>query len=79
MADSFWTDTRDPHISTAVQPFLKGEIRLPYTVLNPAYSIVLKDSIWGKAFTKVVLDNLSPEQAADEAIAQIKEIFANWK
>ena len=79
LADSFWTDTREPHISTAVLPFLKGEIRLPYTVLNPAYSIVLKDSIWGKALTQVVLDNLSPEQAADKASAQIKEIFAQWK
>jgi multiple sugar transport system substrate-binding protein len=39
---------------------------------------VLKDSIWGKALTKVVLDNLSPEQAADEAIAQIKQIFEEW-
>ena len=79
LADPFWTDRADPHISTAVQPFLKGEIRLPYTVLNPAYSLVLKDSIWGKAITKVVLDHLSPEQAADKAIAQIKEIFEEWK
>jgi multiple sugar transport system substrate-binding protein len=76
--DPFWTDPADPHISTAIQPFLKGEIILPYTVLNPAYSLVLKDSIWGKALTKVVLDNLSPEQAADEAIAQIKQIFEQW-
>ena len=79
LTDTFWTDPDDPHISTAVQPFLRGEITLPYTVSNPAYSLVLKDSIWGKALTKVVLDNLSPEQATDEAIAQIKEIFAEWK
>ncbi len=79
LTDTFWTDPTDPHISTAIQPFLQEEITLPYTVLNPAYSIVLKDSIWGKALTKVVLDRRSPEQAADEAIAQIKEIFAQWK
>ncbi|MGK7936757.1 MAG: ABC transporter substrate-binding protein [Xenococcaceae cyanobacterium] len=79
LTDTFWTDPADPHISTAIQPFLQEEITLPYTVLNPAYSIVLKDSIWGKALTKVVLDRRSPEQAADEAIAQIKEIFAQWK
>ena len=79
LADPFWTDPADPHISTAVQPFLRGDIRLPYTVLNPAYSLVLKDSIWGKAITKVVLDKISAEQAADEAIAQIKEIFAQWE
>jgi multiple sugar transport system substrate-binding protein len=78
LADPFWTDPADPHISKAVQPFLKEEIRLPYTVLNPAYSLVLKESIWGKALTKVVVDKLSPEQAADQAIAEIKQIFAEW-
>ncbi|MDJ0635438.1 MAG: ABC transporter substrate-binding protein [Xenococcaceae cyanobacterium MO_188.B29] len=79
LTDTFWTDPADPHISTAIQPFLQEEITLPYTVLNPAYSIVLKDSIWGKALTRVVIDRHSPEQAADEAIAQIKKIFAQWK
>ena len=79
LTDTFWTDPADPHISTAIQPFLQEEITLSYTVLNPAYSIVLKDSIWGKALTKVIIDQRSPEQAADEAIAQIKEIFAQWK
>ena len=77
--DPFWTDPADPHVSSAAQSFIKEQTRLFYTVQNPAYSLVIKNSIWGKALTKVVLDNLSPEQAADEAIAQIKEIFAQWK
>jgi multiple sugar transport system substrate-binding protein len=79
LTDSFWTDPADPHISTAIQPFLKQQMRLPYTNLNPAYSLVLKESIWGKAIAKVVLDKLSPERAADEAIARIKQIFAQWR
>jgi multiple sugar transport system substrate-binding protein len=79
LADPFWTDPADPHISTAVQPFLKGEFRLPYTVLNPAYSLVLKNSVWGNAIAKVVSDKLPPQQAGDEAISRIKKIFTEWE
>ncbi len=76
--DSFWTDTTDPHISTAAKPFLNQQTRLSYTALNPAYSLVLKNGIWGRALNRIVVEGISPEKAADEAIAQIQEIFANW-
>jgi multiple sugar transport system substrate-binding protein len=79
LADPFWTDPADPHISTAVKPFLEGKMRLPYTVLNPAYSLVLKNSVWGNAIAKVVSDKISPEQAGDEAISKIKQIFTEWE
>ncbi|MGL6344393.1 MAG: ABC transporter substrate-binding protein [Waterburya sp.] len=79
LADPFWTDPADPHISTAVKPFLKGDFRLSYTVINPAYSLVLKNSIWGKAITRVAINKISPEQAADEAISKIQQIFAEWE
>ena len=77
--DPFWTDPADPHISTAVQPFIKKQTRLSYTALNPAYSLVLKKGIWGQALNRIAVDKISAEQAADEAIAQIKEIFAQWE
>ena len=78
-SDPFWTDPADPHISTAAQPFLNQQTRLSYTALNPAYSLVLKEGIWGQALNRIAVDNISAEQAADEAIAQIKEIFAQWE
>jgi multiple sugar transport system substrate-binding protein len=77
--DPFWTDKSDPHISTAAKPVIQEQTRLFYTAQNPAYSLVLKESIWSKALNKVVVDNIPPEQAADEAIAQIKQIFAQWQ
>ncbi|PIG95357.1 ABC transporter substrate-binding protein [Gloeocapsopsis sp. IPPAS B-1203] len=77
--DPFWTDPADPHISTAAQPLIKEQTRLFYTAQNPAYSVVLEENIWGDAIHKVVADGVSPEQAADEAIARIKQIFAEWK
>ncbi|WP_019508807.1 ABC transporter substrate-binding protein [Pleurocapsa sp. PCC 7319] len=78
-SDPFWTDPSDPHISTAAQPFLNQQTRLSYTSLNPAYSLVLKEGIWGQALNRIAVDKISPEQAGDEAISQIKEIFAAWK
>ena len=77
-SDPFWTDPTDPHISTAAQPFLNGHTRLSYTALNPSYSLVLQEGIWGQALNNIAVNKLSPEQAADKAISQIKDIFAEW-
>ncbi len=77
--DSFWTNPKDPHISTVTKTLTNSNIKTFGTFQNPAYSVVLNQNVWGQALTRMVKDNISPEQAADEAIAQIKEIFANWK
>ncbi len=77
--DPFWTDPTDPHISTAAQPLIKGQTRPFYTAQNPAYSIVLKENVWGVALNRIVVDGFSPEQAADEAIERIQQIFAEWE
>ena len=77
--DPFWTDLTDPHISTAAQPLIKGQTRPFYTAQNPAYSIVLKENVWGVALNRIVVDGISPEQAADEAIERIQQIFAEWE
>ncbi len=70
---------REPHISTATKTLTKEQTRLFYTTQNPAYSLVLEQSIWGKALSKVVVDGIFPKQAANEAINQIKQVFAQWQ
>lgn len=77
--DTFWTDPNDPHVSMATKTFTEGRTRLFYTFQNPAYSMVLKENVWGKALQRVLVDGSSSEQAADEAIARIKQIFAQWQ
>lgn len=77
--DPFWKDPTDPHISTAAKILIQGQTRPFYYVQNPAYSLVLNENIWGKALNKIVVDGISPEQAADEAIEQIKQIFNQWQ
>ena len=77
--DPFWSDPSDPHISTVSKTFTEGRIRYFQISQNPAYSRVLDDNVWGKALNKVILSNISPEQAADESIEKIKQIFEDWE
>jgi multiple sugar transport system substrate-binding protein len=77
--DPYWTNPEDPHTSTVTKTLTKSKIRPIYPANSPAYSIVLQENIWGQSLEKIVLNKITPEQAADEAIARIKEIFAEWK
>ena len=77
--DSFWTDRKDPHISTASKTFIQSPMCLYYTFYNPAYSEVLQQNVWGQALKRMLKDGISSEQAADEAITRIKQIFVEWE
>ena len=77
-SDPYWQNTQDPYIATITKILRGKHTRLSYIVDNPAYSQVLAENIWGKALTKVTANKIDPEQAADEAIARIKAIFAQW-
>lgn len=74
-----WQETQDPYLKTASKILATGKTRLLYTSNNPAYSQVLEENIWGKSLNRIVIDGISPEQAADEAISRIQEIFTEWK
>ncbi|VEP18505.1 ABC transporter substrate-binding protein [Hyella patelloides LEGE 07179] len=77
--DPYWTNPNDPHTSEVTKTLTKSKIRPIYPTNSPAYSIVLKENIWGQSLENIVLNNVTPEQAADKAIARIKEIFAEWE
>ena len=77
--DPFWNNSENPHVSTATKTLTKGQTRLFYSAQNPIYSSVLEQNVWGQALNRIAVDKISAEQAADEAISQIKEIFAEWE
>lgn len=77
--DPYWTNPQDPHTSQVTKTLTQRKIRPIYPLNSPAYSIVLKENIWGESIEKIVLDNVTPEQAAISAIARIKEIFREWE
>ncbi|WP_237743635.1 ABC transporter substrate-binding protein [Pleurocapsa sp. PCC 7319] len=76
--DPYWTNPKNPHLAHAAKILTTEPTRPFYIAQNPAYSIVLQENIWGQALNRIAIDNLSPEQAADEAISKIKEIFNQW-
>ena len=71
-----WTPN-DPHLSAALDQ-LTGPVRPSYQVFHPAYSEVLAENIWAKAVQASIQGELTPAEAADEAIARIEEIFERW-
>ncbi len=73
----FWTDPKDPHITVAAQQF--KNTRASSVVLNPAYSEVLAQNIWGEAIQSITVDKVPVEKAADKAIEKIQDIFSQWK
>ena len=77
--DPFWNDPKDPHISTATKMLAGGQTRPFYHTQNPAYSQVLEEHLWGKALDRILLEGVSPGDAADEAIDRMKEIFEEWE
>ena len=78
LTEPFWNNPEDPHLSTAAEQYRQPARLLPI-VNNPAYSQIPAQQVWGKALISVIKDNVSPEQAADKAIAEIKKIFLEWK
>lgn len=76
--DAYWTNPEDTHTSEVTKTLNKSQLRPIYPANSPAYSIVLQENIWGQSLEKIVLNNVTPEQAADEAISRIKEIFSEW-
>ena len=74
--DPFWLNPRDPHISTVAKTIASGKTRPYHNVLNPAYGVFLEENVWGKVLHQMAVEGLSSEAAADQAIARLKEIFA---
>jgi multiple sugar transport system substrate-binding protein len=66
----FWNDPADPHVRVATQQIRNGTI-------SPASSLALAlESVWGQALERVIVDGISAENSADEAINQVKTILS---
>lgn len=76
LEQDFWMNPDDPHISVAAQQF--DNIRPLNTVLNPAYSEIQAQNIWGNAIQSILTDGVTPEEAAENAMAEIRSIFSEW-
>lgn len=71
----FWQDPKDPH-RTAAAKQLGQPVAASYPNLDPRWVQVDEEAVWETAVNRIAVEGLTPEQAADEAIARIKEILA---
>jgi multiple sugar transport system substrate-binding protein len=76
----FWLDTSDPHRMRAAIQILTRPHHSPGPGVRDQEwrsDRIFEEEIWGNAVHRVAADGMSPEQAIDEAIARIKQIFAD--
>ena len=74
----FWLDPSDPHRMAAVMQVASRPLAHNYAAVsgNWRHDLVKQEQIWAKAINRVVTEDISPEQAVDEAIARIKQILS---
>jgi multiple sugar transport system substrate-binding protein len=70
----FWLDPSDPHHMAAVMQIASRPMHYNYATVTGdwRYNIVDTEGVWSSAVHRVAADGISPEQAAEEAIARIK-------
>lgn len=76
--NSLWSNSADPHLSTALKIYERPS-STPYEVIHSAFSEVQSQQLWAKAVLKVIQDKASATEASDWAIAQIKTIWTEWE
>jgi multiple sugar transport system substrate-binding protein len=74
----FWLDPSDPHKMASVMQVSSRPLAHDYAAAsgNWRHVRVVSENVWGKAIQRIVTEDISPEQAVDEAIARIKQILA---
>jgi multiple sugar transport system substrate-binding protein len=74
----FWLNPGDPHLMAAVMQIASRPTQYDYATISGDRRLdhILEERVWGKAIHRIVTENISPEQAVDEAIARIKQILA---
>ena len=70
---------RDPHVPTVTRILLERNTKIFDHSKIPANSQVYGENVWGKAMERTIEEKWSSERAADEAIARVKTIVAQWR
>lgn len=72
----YWRNLKDQHIQTAIKNL--ETVKTPSWILNPAYSAVITKNVWGYAIEGIAKGTNSVEKAADQAIAEMRDIVQKW-
>ena len=73
----FWLDPSDRHRMAAVMQIASRPTQYDYaTVSGDWHYDRVRQGVWEEAVHRVAVEGIGPEQAIDEAIAQIKQILS---
>jgi multiple sugar transport system substrate-binding protein len=74
----FWLDPGDPHRMRSVLQFLTQPRDYDYAAVSGEWRhrLVLKEQVWAMAIRRILTEGVTPEQAADEAIARVKQLLS---
>jgi multiple sugar transport system substrate-binding protein len=74
----FWLDPSDPHKMAAVMQASARPLQYDYATVTGdwRHNLAFREELWAKAANRIVTEEISPEQAVDEAIARIKQILS---
>ena len=70
----FWLDPSDRHRMAAAMQIASRPLAY-CAACDWRYELVWEELTWAKAIHRVAAEGISPEQAVDEAIVRIKEMF----
>jgi multiple sugar transport system substrate-binding protein len=77
--DPYWANPNDPHLPIATRQEVVGATRPWPQALNPAYASVNSEQVWGRAVGDVLINNVKPSDAVDQAFNRIKQIFSKYQ
>jgi multiple sugar transport system substrate-binding protein len=74
----FWLDPSERHHMASVMQVSSRPVQYDYAQAsgNWRHGQLRQEFTWAKAIHRVAADGITPEQAADEAIARIKQILS---
>ena len=72
----FWLDPSDPHHMAGVMQIASRPMPYNYATVAGDWRYSQTGQVWGNAAHRIVTENITPEQAVDEAIARIKQILS---
>lgn len=78
LTQPFWAKSTDPNIKVVANQ-LAGDTAANWADLSPAYQKVETTHVWGKTIGQIALQGKSPDDAADYALTQMKQIFEQFK
>ena len=77
-SDPFWLGGHDPHVTPYAKEGLIDPTVPNYPCFNPGYAECNAQQIWGTAVAEVIREGVTPQAAAEKALARIGAILAKY-